>query len=80
VLGAGEAFADVPYFWSDIADWATLEAVGPAVDGWDAEEVRGSFDDGSFSVFYSLEGRLVAAMTVGRPDDLDEARSRLRAA
>ena len=78
VLGAGEAYADVPYFWSDIADWATLEAVGPAVDGWDAEEVRGSFEDGSFSVFYSLGGRLVAAMTVGRPDDLDEARERLR--
>jgi 3-phenylpropionate/trans-cinnamate dioxygenase ferredoxin reductase subunit len=78
VLGAGEAFADVPYFWSDIADWATLEAVGPAVDGWDSEEVRGSFDDGSFSVFYSKGDRLVAAMTVGRPEDLDEARERLR--
>ena len=80
VLGAGEDYADVPYFWSDLADWATLEAVGPAVDGWDAEELRGSFDDGEFSVFYSLGGRLVAAMTAGRPDDLDEARERLRAA
>ena len=79
VLGAGEAYADVPYFWSDLADWATLEAVGPAVDGWDAEEVRGSLDDGAFSVLYSLGGRLVAAMTVGRPGDLDEAREALRA-
>jgi 3-phenylpropionate/trans-cinnamate dioxygenase ferredoxin reductase component len=80
VLGAGEEYDDVPYFWSDIDGWATLEAVGPAVDGWDGEEVRGSFDDGEFSVFYAKEGRLVAAMTVGRPDDLDEARERLRAA
>jgi len=79
VLGAGEEYRDVPYFWSDLADWATMEAVGPAVDGWDAEEVRGSFDDGAFSVFYSKDGRLVAAMTVGRGDDLDEARERLRA-
>jgi 3-phenylpropionate/trans-cinnamate dioxygenase ferredoxin reductase subunit len=79
VLGAGEAYDDVPYFWSDLADWATLEAVGPAVDGWDSEEVRGSFDDGEFSVFYSKGGRLVAAMTCGRADDLDEARERLRA-
>ncbi len=79
VLGAGEAFAEVPYFWSDIADWATIEAVGPAVDGWDAEEVRGSFDSGTFSVMYAKEGRLVAAMTCGRPDDLDEAREALRA-
>jgi 3-phenylpropionate/trans-cinnamate dioxygenase ferredoxin reductase subunit len=79
VLGAGEVFREVPYFWSDIADWATLEAVGPAVDGWDAEEVRGSFDSGSFSVMYSKGGRLVAAMTCGRPEDLDEARERLQA-
>ncbi len=80
VLGGDVAYDDVPYFWSDLADWATLEAVGPAVDGWDAEEVRGSFASGSFSVLYSLGGRLVAAMTCGRPEDLDEARERLRAA
>ncbi len=77
VLGAGDPFREVPYFWSDIAEWATLEAVGPAVDGWDAEEVRGSFDSGSFSVMYSKGGRLVAAMTCGRTEDLDEARERL---
>ncbi len=77
LLGAGEVFREVPYFWSDVADWATLEAVGPAVGGWDAEEVRGSFDSGSFSVMYSKGGRLVAAMTGGRAEDLDEARERL---
>ncbi len=79
VLGEDVPYDDVPYFWSDLADWATLEAVGPAVDGWDAEEVRGSFDAGSFSVFYTQNGRLVSAMTCGRPDDLDEARTLLRA-
>ena len=78
VLGAGEAYDEVPYFWSDLADWATIESVGPAVDGWDSEEVRGSFEDGSFSVMYSREGRLVAAMTCGRSEDLDEAREQLR--
>ena len=80
VMGEETVYGDVPYFWSDLADWATLEAVGPAVDGWDDEEVRGSFDSGSFSVLYSKEGRLVAAMTCGRSEDLDEARERLRAA
>jgi 3-phenylpropionate/trans-cinnamate dioxygenase ferredoxin reductase subunit len=80
VMGEGAVYDDVPYFWSDLADWATVEAVGPAVDGWDGEEVRGSFDDGSFSVLYTLGGRLVAAMTRGRSEDLDEARERLRAA
>ena len=79
VMGDGVAFTDVPYFWSDLSDWATLEAVGPAVSGWDAEEVRGSFDSGSFSVMYAQGGRLVAALTCGRPEDLDEAREQLRA-
>ena len=79
VMGEQAVYDDVPYFWSDLSDWATLEAVGPAVDGWDAEEVRGSFGSGSFSVLYSRGGRLVAAMTCGRPEDLDEARERLKA-
>jgi 3-phenylpropionate/trans-cinnamate dioxygenase ferredoxin reductase subunit len=79
VLGAGEAFAEVPYFWSDLSDWLTLESVGPAVDGWDDEEVRGSLEDRSFSVLYRREGRLVAAVTAGRPADLDEARAELAA-
>jgi 3-phenylpropionate/trans-cinnamate dioxygenase ferredoxin reductase component len=79
MLGAGEDFAEVPYFWSDLADWATLESVGPAVDGWDSEEVLGSFESGSFSVRYVKDGRLVACMTCGRSEDLDAARAELSA-
>jgi 3-phenylpropionate/trans-cinnamate dioxygenase ferredoxin reductase subunit len=79
VMGAGEAYSEVPYFWSDIGDWATIESVGPAVDGWDDEEVRGSFESGEFSVMYSKGGRLVAAITRGRGADLDEAREKLSA-
>jgi 3-phenylpropionate/trans-cinnamate dioxygenase ferredoxin reductase subunit len=67
----------VPYFWSDLGDWATLESVGPAVDGWDSEEVLGSFESGTFSVRYVKDGRLVACMTCGRSDDLDAAREEL---
>jgi 3-phenylpropionate/trans-cinnamate dioxygenase ferredoxin reductase component len=77
VLGAGEPYTEVPYFWSDLADWLTLESVGPAVDGWDDEEVRGSLDEREFSVFYRRGGRLVAAVTAGRGADLDEAREEL---
>ncbi|MDQ3739900.1 MAG: FAD-dependent oxidoreductase [Actinomycetota bacterium] len=79
LLGESEDFTEVPYFWSDLADWATLESVGPAVDGWDAEEVLGSIDEGTFSVRYRKEGRLVACMTRGRPEDLDAARAELAA-
>jgi 3-phenylpropionate/trans-cinnamate dioxygenase ferredoxin reductase subunit len=80
MLGAGETFAEVPYFWSDLADWATIESVGPPAD-WDEEEVRGSLDDvgGTFSVLYRRGGELVGAVTVGRPADLDEVREALTA-
>ena len=74
IVGSQEPFTEIPYFWSDLADWCTLEYVGPASD-WDREVVRGSPDDGEFTIFYLAGGRVVAALTVGRPDDLDRARA-----
>jgi 3-phenylpropionate/trans-cinnamate dioxygenase ferredoxin reductase component len=65
-------FTEVPYFWSDLADWCTLEYVGPAQE-WDEEVVRGSLDDGDFTIFYLAGGRVAAALTVGRSDDLEHA-------
>ena len=52
---------------------ATLEYVGPAEE-WDQEVVRGSIDDGEFTIFYLQEGRVAGAVTVGRSDDLERAR------
>ncbi|MGH2943463.1 MAG: NAD(P)/FAD-dependent oxidoreductase [Solirubrobacteraceae bacterium] len=72
--GSEEPYTEVPYFWSDLADWATLEYVGPAA-AWDEEIVRGDPASGSFSVWYLHEGRVAAALAVGRADDLDAARS-----
>ena len=74
MLGADEPYSEVPYFWSDLADWATLEYVGPAAS-WDDEVVRGDPASGSFSVFYLAGGRVAAALAVGRSDDLAAARS-----
>jgi 3-phenylpropionate/trans-cinnamate dioxygenase ferredoxin reductase component len=73
MLDRGGPFDEVPYFWSDLADWCSLEYVGPA-SRWDREVVRGSLDDGEFTIFYLADGRLAAALTVGRSDDLDHAR------
>ncbi len=80
MLGHEDAvYDDVPYFWSDLADWATLESVGSAIDGWDDEVVDGSFADGAFTVWYVKDGRLVSALTCGRGGaDLDRARTLLR--
>ncbi|HEX5781117.1 MAG TPA: FAD-dependent oxidoreductase [Solirubrobacteraceae bacterium] len=73
VAGRPADFVEVPYFWSDLADWLTLEYVGTA-SAWDQEIVRGSFDSGSFAVFYLADGRLVGALSAGRPEDLMQAR------
>jgi len=75
--GDRRPYAEVPYFWSDLADWCTLEYVGPA-GGWDREVVRGSPEAGEFTIFYLTAGRVAGALTVGRSDDLDRARELMR--
>ncbi|MDQ3769472.1 MAG: FAD-dependent oxidoreductase [Actinomycetota bacterium] len=74
LLGEDRPHQAVPYFWSDLADWCSLESVGFAPQGWDQEVVRGSFEEGAFTVWYLLGDRLVTALSVGRPADLDIAR------
>ena len=73
MLGSSDPFAEVPYFWSDLADWASLEYVGPAAR-WDEEVLDGSLEDGRFAVTYLSGGRVVARLSVGGGGDLDEAR------
>ena len=63
----------VPYFFSDLSDWASLEYIGPAFE-WEQEVVRGSIDGGEFTIFYLHDGRVAGALAVGRSDDLDHAR------
>jgi 3-phenylpropionate/trans-cinnamate dioxygenase ferredoxin reductase subunit len=78
MLGADVPHDEVPYFFSDLADWAWLEYVGPASD-WDEEVLTGSVDDGAFTIFYLREGAVLAALTAGdRPGDLDRARELIR--
>jgi 3-phenylpropionate/trans-cinnamate dioxygenase ferredoxin reductase subunit len=73
MLGEHQPHNAVPYFFSDLSDWAGIEYVGPARN-WDREVIRGSFDDGEFTVFYLARGQVVAALTVGRAGDLQQAR------
>jgi 3-phenylpropionate/trans-cinnamate dioxygenase ferredoxin reductase component len=73
MLGRDQPHDVVPYFFSDLSDWASLEYIGPAHD-WDQEVVRGSLDEGEFAIFYLQGGRVKAALSVGRSDDLEHAR------
>jgi 3-phenylpropionate/trans-cinnamate dioxygenase ferredoxin reductase subunit len=76
MLGEDRDYDVVPYFFSDLADWASLEYVGPARD-WDEEIWRGDRDAGEFSVWYLRDGRVAGALSVGRSEDLAEARRML---
>jgi 3-phenylpropionate/trans-cinnamate dioxygenase ferredoxin reductase subunit len=69
----------VPYFWSDLAHWSSMEYVGPASD-WDEIWWRGRPEDGKFTAWYVKNGRVAAALTVGRSDDLAVAGRLLAAA
>jgi 3-phenylpropionate/trans-cinnamate dioxygenase ferredoxin reductase component len=77
MLGKQQPHDVVPYFWSDLADWNSMEYVGPASD-WDEIWWRGRPDDGKFTAWYIKANSVAAALTVGRSDDLTVA-SRLLA-
>jgi 3-phenylpropionate/trans-cinnamate dioxygenase ferredoxin reductase subunit len=76
MLGAERDYDVVPYFFSDLADWAGLEYVGPAYE-WEEEIWRGDREGGQFSVWYLKDGRVAGALSVDRPEDLAEARRML---
>ena len=73
MLGEAGAYEVVPYFFSDLADWASLEYVGPAQD-WDEEIWRGDAESGEFLVIYLKDGKVAGALSVERSEDLGEAR------
>ncbi|HEX5762823.1 MAG TPA: FAD-dependent oxidoreductase [Solirubrobacterales bacterium] len=73
MLGEEVDYDVVPYFFSDLADWASLEYVGPAYE-WDEELWRGDPEGGEFSVWYLKDGLVAGALAVGRSEDLAEAR------
>ena len=73
MLGDKQPYEVVPYFFSDLSDWASLEYVGPA-ERWDEVLWRGGRESGEFSAWYVADDRVAAALSVGRSDDLQHAR------
>jgi 3-phenylpropionate/trans-cinnamate dioxygenase ferredoxin reductase subunit len=78
MLGADVAHAVVPYFFSDLSDWAAMEYVGPAA-AWDEEVVRGEPGAGPFSVWYLEGGHVRAMLSFDGGGDLDRARELIAA-
>lgn len=77
MVGEKAPYEVVPYFFSDLADWLSLEYVGTGSKDDDVL-IRGEIpEDGAeaeFSAWYVRDGKLVAALSIGRGDDLIEAR------
>jgi 3-phenylpropionate/trans-cinnamate dioxygenase ferredoxin reductase subunit len=76
MLGRDQDHDVIPYFFSDLADWTSMEYVGP---GSGETAIRGSLEEGDFTAFYLAEdGKVTAALTVGRSDDLEHAKRFIR--
>jgi 3-phenylpropionate/trans-cinnamate dioxygenase ferredoxin reductase subunit len=74
MLGAGAEHTEVPYFWSDLADWASVEYVGPA-PVWDDEVVEGDVASGAFTVFYLRDGIVVAMLSANGHGDVERGKA-----
>jgi 3-phenylpropionate/trans-cinnamate dioxygenase ferredoxin reductase subunit len=77
IAGKPEAYDAVPRFWSDQYD-AKLQIVGLSAPT-DSAVIRGSMDDGKFSVFYYRDGKLTAVDSINRPGDQMIARRMITA-
>jgi len=64
ILGRGEKFDAVPFFWSQHYDVA-INYVGHA-EKWEAIEIDGSLDAGDCAVTYKKAGRTLAVATISR--------------
>jgi NADPH-dependent 2,4-dienoyl-CoA reductase/sulfur reductase-like enzyme/nitrite reductase/ring-hydroxylating ferredoxin subunit len=64
ILGLGQAFDAVPFFWSQHYD-LTINYVGHA-ESWDAIEIEGSLKSRDCAVTYRRGGRVLAVATVSR--------------
>jgi len=69
LLGGTEAFAPVPYFWSDQYD-RKFQFVGVSGPDDTVEVVHGSTDDFQFVALYGRDDRLVGALALNRPRQL----------
>lgn len=67
ITGHQDAYAAVPWFWSDIGDMK-LQMVG-LVSGGDSHVVAGDIADNKFSVYHFAGERLLGIESVNRPAD-----------
>ncbi|TRC93936.1 NAD(P)/FAD-dependent oxidoreductase [Mesorhizobium sp. WSM4303] len=67
ITGHADAYAAVPWFWSDIGDMK-LQMVG-LTSGGDSHVVLGDLGDNKFSIYHYAGNRLLGIESVNRPGD-----------
>ena len=73
MLGADRPHDVVPYFFSDLSDWLSLEYAGLGGSA-DEEVVHGDEAGGPLAIWRLAEGRVVGLLSVDGGGDLDAAR------
>ncbi|MDT4930446.1 MAG: 3-phenylpropionate/trans-cinnamate dioxygenase ferredoxin reductase component [Pseudonocardiales bacterium] len=71
MLGGNHPYAEIPTFWSDLADWVTIRFHG--VVAGDTRIERGAPQDGAFSIWYLDGEELRGVLSIGRDQDLSPA-------
>ena len=66
LLGSTEAFAPVPYFWSDQYD-RKIQFVGRAAPYDEVAVVNGTVEERAFVAIYRRDDRIVGALSMNRP-------------
>ena len=77
MLGAGSPYRDIYWFWSDQYEF-NLQYVGYHTE-WDDLVVRGSLEDRSFLAFYIKDGRVLAAVGIGRGQEVQRCAAMIEA-
>ena len=77
MLGKGEPYEEIPWFWSDQYDY-NLQYTGFHTE-WDELVVRGSMEARSFVAFYRKDGRVLAAVAMNRGRDLRRSTGLIKA-
>ena len=77
MAGTGDAYSEVPWFWSDQYD-LNLQYAGAGL-AWDEIVVRGTLGEPPFSVLYLAAGRLIAAAGINDHHTVARARRAMEA-
>jgi 3-phenylpropionate/trans-cinnamate dioxygenase ferredoxin reductase component len=77
MLGKGEPYEEIPWFWSDQYEH-NLQYAGFHTE-WDELVVRGSMAKRNFAAFYRKDGRVLAAVAINRGRDLRRSTGLIKA-